>query len=51
MMWPLVFGVGTREPVSFGVVPLVLLGVAAGATLIPAVRASRVSPVEIIRVD
>jgi predicted permease len=51
MMSALVFGVGTRDPMSFGVVTLVLLAVAAVATLIPAVRATRVSPVEVTRVD
>jgi len=51
MMSALVFGVGTRDPWSFGVVTLVLLGVAACATLFPAVGAARVSPVEVIRID
>jgi predicted permease len=45
----LLFGVGARDPVIFVTVPMVLLCVAAAASLIPAVRASRVDPVEALR--
>jgi hypothetical protein len=51
LMKALVFGVGTSDPVSFGLVTAALLSVAAIATLIPALRAARVSPVEAIRTD
>jgi ABC-type antimicrobial peptide transport system permease subunit len=51
MMSALVFGVGTHDPVSFVGVTLVLLGVVSCAALVPAIRATRVSPLEAIRVD
>ncbi len=51
MMSALVFRVGTRDPWTFAVVTLVLLGVAVCATLFPALGAARVSPVEVIRID
>lgn len=47
----LVFGIGTADPVSFAVVTGALLAVAVLATLIPAVRAGRVSPLAAIRND
>lgn len=50
-MSALVFGVGTWDPLSFGIVTVVLLAVAAIATAIPAFRATRVSPIEAIRLD
>jgi predicted permease len=45
----LLFGVDARDPLTFVTVPMVLLFVAAAASLIPAVRASRVDPVEALR--
>jgi putative ABC transport system permease protein len=45
----LLFGVTGADPVTFLAVPAVLLAVAALATLIPALRASRVDPVEALR--
>jgi ABC-type antimicrobial peptide transport system permease subunit len=50
-MASLLFGVGAADPVSFVSVALLLLAVAVGATLIPAVRAARVSPLVAIRSD
>jgi putative ABC transport system permease protein len=47
----LVFGVGTADPMSFVTVTVALLGVAMLATLIPALRAARVSPLDAIRND
>ena len=47
----LVFGVGTADPMSFIVVTGALLGVATLATLVPALRAARVSPLDAIRND
>jgi len=46
-----VYGVGANDPGSFFIVVLVLLGVAALASVLPAIRATRVSPLEAIRVD
>jgi putative ABC transport system permease protein len=43
--------VGTWDPPSFATVTLVLLAVAAAATVLPALRATRVSPLEAIRTD
>jgi predicted permease len=45
----LLFGVSGADPVTFLAVPAVLLAVAGIATLIPALRASRVDPVEALR--
>lgn len=47
----LVFGIGPWDPPSFVMVVLGLTLVALGATWIPAWRASRVSPVEAIKID
>jgi putative ABC transport system permease protein len=47
----LVFGIGPWDPPSFVVVVLGLLAVALGATWIPAWRASRLSPLEVIKID
>jgi len=45
----MLFGIDARDPFTFAAVPLVLLLVAAAASLIPAARASRVDPVEALR--
>jgi predicted permease len=50
-MKALVYDVGTSDPTSFLVVTGTLLGVALLATMIPAVRAARTSPLEAIRTD
>ena len=51
MLNNLVYGVGTRDPVTFTVVPVVLAGVAMLATAFPAWRASRVDPVIALRAE
>jgi predicted permease len=43
------FGVSPRDPVTFLLVPLILGAVACLASSIPALRASRVDPVEVLR--
>ncbi|HEX5074713.1 MAG TPA: ABC transporter permease [Gemmatimonadaceae bacterium] len=50
-MRSLLFGVGAADPVSFLGVATLLLLVAVAATLVPAVRAARVSPLVAIRTD
>jgi predicted permease len=45
----LLFGVSGADPVTFLAMPIVLLTVAGIATLIPALRASRVDPVDALR--
>jgi len=50
-MRSLLFGVGAADPVSFVGVATLLLLVAVAATLVPAVRAARVSPLVAIRTD
>ncbi len=45
----LLFGIGARDPITFVVLPLALLAIAAIATLIPAARAARVSPMTALR--
>ena len=47
----LLFGVGAADPVSFVGVAALLLLVAVAATLVPALRAARVSPLTAIRMD
>ena len=48
-MSTLVFDISTRDPITFAIVPVVLLVVAAVAALLPARRASRVDPAEALR--
>lgn len=50
-MASLLYGVGATDPVSFVGVAVLLLVVAVAATLIPALRAARVSPLVAIRTD
>jgi ABC-type lipoprotein release transport system permease subunit len=48
-MAPLLYGIETRDPATFAVVPVLLLGVTLAASWIPAARATRVNPVETLR--
>jgi predicted permease len=48
-MAPLLYGIGTRDPITFAIVPLLLMTVALAASLIPAVRATRVDPIVTLR--
>ena len=50
-MRALLYGVGATDPVAFGGVAVLLLLVAVAATLVPALRAARVSPLVAIRMD
>jgi putative ABC transport system permease protein len=47
----LLFEVSETDPATLAVVAIVLLGVAAAASAIPAMRASRMDPVEALRLD
>ena len=49
VMESLLFGVGTRDLVAFIAAPVVLLAVAAAASLIPARRATRLDPASVLR--
>ncbi len=51
LMASLLYGITPRDPVTFLVVILVLSGVALAACLIPALRASRVDPIQALRYD
>ncbi|HEX7121848.1 MAG TPA: ABC transporter permease, partial [Gemmatimonadaceae bacterium] len=51
VMAALLYEVDPRDPATFAVVPLVLLLPAVVATLVPAVRAMRVNPTEVMRSD
>jgi len=50
-MASLLYGGGSTDPVSFGGVAVLLMVVAGAATLVPALRAARVSPLIAIRTD
>jgi ABC-type lipoprotein release transport system permease subunit len=47
----LLYEVDARDPFTFAVVPLVLLLPAIIATLVPALRAMRVNPTDVMRAD
>ena len=47
----LLYEVDARDPTTFATVPLVLIVPAIIATLVPAMRAARVSPTEVMRTD
>lgn len=51
VMEALLVGVRPRDPLTFGMVPLLFLAVAAAASVVPAWRASRVQPSEALRID
>ena len=51
LMESLLFGVQPRDPLTFVGVPVVLTGVAVVASVVPALRASRVDPVIALRVE
>ena len=48
-MAPLLYGVETRDPATFAIVPVLLIGVTLAASWIPAARATRVDPIETLR--
>jgi putative ABC transport system permease protein len=48
---PLLFGVSARDPWVFGLVAFALIAVAAAASWIPAMRASRVDPNVALRTE
>lgn len=49
LLQSLVFGVQVRDLAAFAVVPALLLGVAAAAVYLPARRATRIEPMEVLR--
>jgi len=48
-MAPLLYGIETRDPVTFAIVPVLLTAVTLAASWIPGVRATRVNPLETLR--
>ena len=51
LMEGLLYGVAPRDPMTFAAVTLLLLGIAVAASAVPAIRASRVDPLEALRGD
>ena len=51
LMESLLYGIGTRDLTTFLVVPAVLTAVAFVASALPALRASRVHPMEALRYE
>ena len=47
----MVYGIGTHDPITFVAGALLLVGVALGASMVPALRAARVDPLLAMRVD
>lgn len=49
LMKSLLFGVAPHDPASFLTITIVVVGAAAIATLVPAIRAIRASPLAVLR--
>jgi ABC-type antimicrobial peptide transport system permease subunit len=47
----MLYNVGPRDPLSFGVATLTVTGMAAIATIVLAIRATRVDPIVAMRVE
>jgi ABC-type antimicrobial peptide transport system permease subunit len=47
----LLFGTSSTDPATFALVAVLLAGVALGASLIPALRATRVDPISALRYE
>jgi ABC-type antimicrobial peptide transport system permease subunit len=50
-MSSLIFGVSAFDPITFMIVPCVLIGVAVFASYAPALRAAKIDPIEALRVE
>jgi ABC-type lipoprotein release transport system permease subunit len=46
-----IYGVSTYDPVTLATVPVVLVGIAAVASLMPALRIARIDPAETLRAE
>lgn len=49
MLRSYLFGVSAQDPLVFGFAALLLIGVAAAASVIPAIRAAKMDPVAAVR--
>lgn len=50
-MSSLIFGISAFDPMTFMVVPCVLIAVAVAASYVPAIRAAKIDPIEALRVE
>lgn len=49
--WAQLYGVTRTDPATFAAVAVILMVVAAVATLIPALRATRIDPIRVLRYE
>ena len=51
LMQDLLFGVEAADPVTFGATAVIMAGAAVFASLVPALRATRIDPIKVLKAD